>query len=87
MTIHKITSKHQITLRRDMLEHLGVRSGDRLVVEKLADGRIEVRAAKGKMSDVFGMLKRKNGPKLTIEQMNEVIADGWAGKRAKALKR
>jgi bifunctional DNA-binding transcriptional regulator/antitoxin component of YhaV-PrlF toxin-antitoxin module len=85
MTILKVTAKRQITLKKDMLEHLGVRPGDGLVVEKSADGRIEVKAAKEKISDAFGMLKRKNGPKLTVEQMNEVIADGWAGKRSKRL--
>jgi hypothetical protein len=50
----------------------------------LPDGRIEVRAARptGKISDLFGSLKnKKKGPSLSIEEMNEVIARGWAGKR------
>jgi len=52
-------------------------------VEKLPDGRIEVKAvrATGKISDAFDFLKRKGGPSLSIEEMNEIIADGWAGKR------
>jgi AbrB family looped-hinge helix DNA binding protein len=83
MTTLTVTAKGQVTLKKDVLEHLGVRPGDKIAVEKLAQGRVEVRAVPGKrkISDAFGMLKRKNGPKLTIEQMNEVIADGWAGKR------
>jgi hypothetical protein len=36
----------------------------------------------GKISDVFGYLKTKRkGRTLSIEEMNEIIADGWAGKR------
>ena len=78
-----VTAKGQVTLRKDLLEHLGLRPGERVSVEKLPDGRIEMRAARptGKISDVFGSLKRKGGPTLSIEEMNKIIADGWAGKR------
>jgi len=78
-----VTAKGQVTLRKDVLEHLGVQPGDKIAVEKLPSGRIEVRAARntGRISEVFGMLKRKGGPRLSIEQMNEIIADAWAGKR------
>jgi AbrB family looped-hinge helix DNA binding protein len=78
-----VTAKGQVTLRKDLLEHLGVRPGQRVSVEKLPDGRIEVKAAPptGKISDAFDFLKRKGGPSLSIEEMNKIIADGWAGKR------
>jgi AbrB family looped-hinge helix DNA binding protein len=83
MSTLTVTAKGQVTLRRDILKHLGARPGDKITVEKLPDGRIEVRAARptGKISDVFNFLKRKNGPSLSIEQMNEIAAGGWAGKR------
>jgi len=84
MSTLTVTAKGQVTLRKDLLEHLGVRSGDKITVEKLPDGRIEVRAAQpaGKLSDLFGSLKsKKKGRSLTIDEMNEVIARGWAGKR------
>jgi AbrB family looped-hinge helix DNA binding protein len=79
-----VTAKGQVTLRKDLLEHLGVRPGEKVSVEKLPDGRVEVKAARptGKISDVFGFLKMKRkGRTLSIEEMNEIIADGWAGKR------
>jgi AbrB family looped-hinge helix DNA binding protein len=83
MSTLTVTAKGQVTLRRDILKHLGARPGDKITVEKLPDGRIEVRAARptGKISDVFNFLKRKNGPSLSIEQMNEIAAGGWAGRR------
>jgi bifunctional DNA-binding transcriptional regulator/antitoxin component of YhaV-PrlF toxin-antitoxin module len=40
-----ITSKGQVTLRRDVLEHLGVGPGEQIDVTMLPYGRIEVRAA------------------------------------------
>ncbi len=78
-----ITSKGQVTLRKDLLNHLGVKPGETVTVSKLPDGGIEVRPAhpRGKISDVFNALKRKGTPRLSIKQMEEIAAEGWAGTR------
>ena len=84
MSTLTVTAKGQVTLRKDLLEHLGVHPGEKITVDKLPDGRIEVKAARpmGKISDLFGSLKTKRkGRPLSIEEMNKVIARGWAGKR------
>jgi len=83
MSTLTVTAKGQVTLRKDLLQHLGVRPGEKIVVSKLPDGRIEVKAARptGKISDVFDFLKREDGPSLSVEEMTEVAARGWAGKR------
>ena len=83
MTTLTVTAKGQVTLRKDLLNHLGIHPGEKITLDKLPDGRIEVKAARqtGKISDVFGLLKRESGPTLTIEEMNEIAAQGWAGKR------
>jgi predicted TIM-barrel fold metal-dependent hydrolase len=33
------------------------------------------------ISGVFGFLKKENGPSLSIEEINQIAAAGWAGKR------
>ena len=78
-----ITAKGQIALRKDLLEHLGVRPGERIAVDKLPDGRVELKAVRsaGKISDAFSLLKRDKGPSLSIDEINRVAARGWAGKR------
>lgn len=79
-----ITAKGQVTLRKDVLEHLGVRPGEKISVDKLPDGRIEVKADRptGKISDAFGSLKgKRKGRSLSIDEMNAIVARGWAGKR------
>jgi AbrB family looped-hinge helix DNA binding protein len=84
MSTLTVTAKGQVTLRKDLLEHLGVQPGEKIVVDKLPDGRIEVKAARpaGKISDVFGHLKtQRKGRTLSIDDMNRIIARGWAGKR------
>jgi bifunctional DNA-binding transcriptional regulator/antitoxin component of YhaV-PrlF toxin-antitoxin module len=82
MSTLTITAKGQVTLRKDILKHLGVEPGAKIVVDKLPDGRIQVKAAPtGSITAAFGMLKRKGGPKLTIAEIKEVTARAWAGKR------
>ena len=83
MMMLTVTSKGQVTLRKDLLQHLGIGPGDKLSVQKLANGRVELEGKRGtgKISDAFGMLWRENGPRLTIEEISEAAAEGWAGKR------
>jgi AbrB family looped-hinge helix DNA binding protein len=82
MSTLTVTAKGQVTLKKDVLEHLGVQPGDKISVEKLPDGRIEVSAAPaGNISDFFGFFDNPEGIHLSLEDINRVIADGWAGKR------
>jgi len=85
MSTLTVTAKGQVTLRKDVLEHLGVGPGQQIDVTKLSDGRIEVRAAAaGEISAVFGMLKRKGGRSLSVDEMNEITQKGWSGKIGKS---
>jgi bifunctional DNA-binding transcriptional regulator/antitoxin component of YhaV-PrlF toxin-antitoxin module len=54
MSTLTVTAKGQVTLRRDLLKHLGVQPGEKIIVDKLPDGRIEIKASRptGKISDV-----------------------------------
>ena len=83
MSTLTITAKAQVTLRKDILRHLGVQPGEKITVEKLPDGRLELKAARpvGRISDVFGFLISENGPSWSIEEMNRISAQAWAGKR------
>jgi AbrB family looped-hinge helix DNA binding protein len=83
MSTLTVTAKGQVTLRKDILKHLGAQPGDKIAVDKLPDGRIEVKAARptGKISDAFSLLKRKDRPCLSIEEMKKIASRGWAGKR------
>jgi len=83
MSTLTVTAKGQVTLRKDLLRHLGVRPGEKITVDKLPDGRIEIKAMRptGRISDVFGFLKRKSGPCLSIEEINKIAARGWARRR------
>jgi AbrB family looped-hinge helix DNA binding protein len=81
-----ITAKGQITLHKDLLKHLGIHPGEKITVDKLPDGRIEMKADRptGKISDAFDFLKKKSGPSLSIEEMNQIAARRRAGKRLRS---
>ena len=83
MTKLTVTAKGQVTLKRDLLEHLGVVPGQKIEADKLPDGRILVKAAQpeGTMADFIGCLSDREGRKLTIEEMNEITTQAWANKR------
>ena len=82
MTTLTVTAKGQITLKQELLRHLNVTPGQKVEVDKLPDGRLVVKPARksGSIKNFRGLLAKKNGPKLTIEEINEIIAKGWAGK-------
>jgi len=77
-----VTSKGQVTLKKDVLAHLGVGPGDQIAVEFRPKGQMIVEAArpKGSIDNFIGMFKDKVTRTISIEEMNEIIADGWAGR-------
>jgi AbrB family looped-hinge helix DNA binding protein len=79
----KITSKGQVTFRKEVLDQLGVRPGDRITVELVGDRRLEVRPAKPgtRLQEFVGSLKKANTSALSIEEMNRIARKGWAGER------
>ena len=74
-----VTAKGQVTFRRSVLDHLGAAPGDRLVVDLLPGGRAEVHGvARGRIDDFIGALAQPGDPTVSIEEMGEVAAAGWA---------
>lgn len=81
MVALSVTAKGQITLKRELLQHLGVKPGERIEVEKLPGGEIRVKAAKpaGSIEGFLGLLAGRTQKVATIEEINEAAAAGWAG--------
>jgi len=76
-----VTARGQVTFRKKVLEHLGIKPGDKIALDLLPDGRGVIRAAKrsGKIEDFIGRLAGKTKKVATIEEINEAAAKGWAG--------
>ncbi|MCR5858495.1 AbrB/MazE/SpoVT family DNA-binding domain-containing protein [Mesorhizobium sp. J428] len=83
MTTLTVTAKGQVTLKKELLQHLGVKPGQKIEVDALPDGQLTMKAAprKGSWEEIYGMLAGKTDKVATIEEMNEAIRKGWAGER------
>lgn len=81
MTTLTVTERGQVTFRKEVLQHLGIKPGDRIELDLLPDGRASLRAARPSASiDGFlGLLAGKAKKVATIEEIEEAAARGWAG--------
>ena len=78
-----VTSRGQVTFRRDVLQHLGIQPGEKIELDKLPDGRVALKAARptGKIANFVGLLAGKTKKVATIEEINEAASAGWAGRK------
>ena len=83
MTTLRINAKGQLTLTKDLLQHLNVVPGQKVEVNELPGGRLLVRQARktGSIDKFPGSLETKGGPRLTIAQIKRITEEAWAGKR------
>lgn len=83
MTVLTVTARGQVTFRKEVLKHLGIEPGDKIELHLLPDGRGILSAARrtGTIDDFIGLLAGKSRKTLSIEDMNEITAAGWAGEK------
>ena len=78
MTTLTVTAKGQITFRKEVLQHLGVK----VEVDLMPNRKLSVRPKGSGSIDAFiGSLKSPDNPVLTLEEIKEAIEKGWAGER------
>jgi bifunctional DNA-binding transcriptional regulator/antitoxin component of YhaV-PrlF toxin-antitoxin module len=89
MAILSTTSRGQVTIRKEIFQHIGVKPGEKLEIELLPGGEFRGRAVrkKGKIEDVFGMLAGKTNVKLTIEEMDEAIGEAVVEESQRGVQR
>lgn len=87
MTTLTIHAGGEVRLEKEILRHLGVSAGGTITLNLLPGGRAELVPSTQKASedtalsfkDLHGFLAGKtNGRKLTIEELNEAIAEAGA---------
>ncbi len=81
MTTLTVTARGQVTFRKELLAHLGIRPGDKIRLDLLPGGKAELKAddLQGSWGDLQNFLLGKtNGARLTIEELNDAIADAAA---------
>lgn len=76
-----VTARGQVTFRKEILKHLGIKPGEKIELDLLPDGRGLLRAARpeGRIEGFVGLLAGRTGKIATLEEMNIAAAQGWAG--------
>ncbi|BAO80897.1 regulators of stationary/sporulation gene expression [Serpentinimonas raichei] len=83
MTTLTVTARGQVTFRKDVLHHLGIRPGDKIELDLLPDGRGMLKAARrtATIDGFVGLLANRTTKVASLEEINEAAAQGWAGKQ------
>ena len=81
MTTLTVTAQGQVTFRKDVLRHLGIRPGEKIELGKLPDGRVTLKAMRptGKVDGFLGLLAGKTRKVATIDEIGDAAAAGWSG--------
>ena len=77
-----VTAKGQVTLRRAVLDHLGVIPGAKVSVSLLENGRVELVAAAvcDDIKSLRGALRRRGQQPVSLEEMQEAIGEKVLGR-------
>jgi len=80
MLILTVATRGQVTLPKNVLQHLGIKPGDKIELNLLPDGRAVLQAAQstGTIDGFFGLLAGQSKKIATIEEIKEVTAQSWA---------
>ena len=76
-----LTARGQFTFNKSLLEHLGIKVGEKVSIKKLPGGKIEIEAQKNKISPEILLTNLrsiiKTDIKLNTEEINGIIAQGY----------
>ena len=75
-----VIRKGQVTLRKELLAHLGIQPGQGIDVEMLPGGRLELHAeqATGTIRGFIGFLAGRSSHRASVDELNGAAASGWA---------
>ncbi|KAF0162009.1 MAG: regulator of stationary/sporulation protein expression [Rhodocyclaceae bacterium] len=77
-----VTTRGQVTFRKEVLQHLGIKPGDKIDLDLLPDGRGVIKAARpaGSIAGFVGLLTGRTRKVASIEEINEAATQAWAGR-------
>lgn len=83
MTTLSVTARGQVTFRREVLQHLGIKPGEKIELDLLPDGRAVLMAAQpsAPITGFIGLLSGKTSKGATIEEISDSAAKGWANQK------
>ena len=82
MTTLTVTARGQVTFRKEVLQHLGIKPGDKIELDRLPNGQAMLKAARpaATIDGFVGLLAGRTRKVATLEEVNAATASAWAGK-------
>lgn len=76
MAILTVTARGQVTLRKEVLRHLGIKPGDKIELDLLPDARGMLKATQpsGTIHGFVGLLAGRKKKVATLQEINEAAA-------------
>ena len=83
MSTVTVTARGQVTFRKEVLQHLGIKPGDKIELQLLPGGKGVIQAARpaGSIDGFVGLLAGRTSKVATLEEMDEAVAAAWAGQK------
>jgi len=83
MALLTVTARGQVTLKKEVLQHLGVKPGDKIELSLLPDAKGVLMAAPptGTINGFVGLLAGRTTKVASLEEILEACDDAWTGKR------
>jgi len=73
-----VTSKGQITLPKEVRDHLHLAEGDRVEFVIQPQGDVQIQPLKGSVQKLFGMLHRPGMRATSLEEMDQALLEALA---------
>jgi len=75
-----VTARGQVTLKKEVLQHLGIKPGDKIELDLLPNARGILKAAQpdGSIGGFVGLLAGRTKKVATLEEISEASEQSWA---------
>lgn len=80
MATSTLTSKGQITIPKEIRDHLKLRTGHRLEFRIAHDGHVLIQPRSRDVRELKGIVRSHRRKPVSVEEMDDAIAQGFAGK-------
>jgi antitoxin PrlF len=83
MTTLTVTERGQVTIRKDVLKHLGIKPGGKIAIDLLPDGQAILKAAQpiGIIEDFIGLLAGRTKKIVSLDAIKQATERAWAGQK------
>ena len=82
MTTLTVTARGQVTFKKEVLKHLGIKPGQKIELDLLPNGQGMLKAARpaATIDGFVGLLAGRSPKVASLEEINATTALAWAGK-------